>query len=1045
MISNLFRKTISIIIIFMLILSFCSVALAEEEGLRWADGTADQERWYTYEETLNPGDAITAPLAENDSGDEITYTWYDSSGLEVGTDIELTLIHGGQYQCRITDGSGNWLYYYVNVRLTNGLRWTDGAEGNNKEDTYSNISPGDSIVVPGVESGYGEITYTWYDDNWETVGNESSLTVNVGGDYRCDITDGSGSWLYYYAHVRFETGLRWADGTADQERWYTYEEALNPGDTITAPLAENDSGDEITYTWYDYYGQEVGTNIELTLIHGGQYRCRITDGSGNWLLYYADVRLINGLRWTDGAEGNNKEDTYSNISPGDSIVVPGVESGYGEITYTWYDDNWETVGNESSLTVNVGGDYRCDITDGSGSWLYYYAHVRFETGLRWADGTADQERWYTYEEALNPGDTITAPLAENDSGDEITYTWYNNNLEECGSDIELTIHNGGNYTCRISDGSGNRLEYSARVRFPSGLRWADGDKWESKTETIYIGQEGFIDIIAPTAINRDSVAYPIQYTWYEVYSHDIIVESPSMSVDNIGYFLCEITDGSGNCLYYYVDVKFASGLKWADGDDSESKNDVYQLNSEGYAEVTVPKVVNDGNDDYVITYTWKDEYGEEIGYGSTVRLESVGNYTCWITDGSGSWLYYYVAVNNNSGLRWKDDTEGTRKEETLYINPGETIKLNAEAINNNNIDYPIVYGWIVDDDWSIIDDSTPTITVSEPGHYRCEISDGSGNWLIYSADIIAVKRVYGSTRYQTAMLQADQLKDTLGVDRFDSIIVATGENYADALSGAYLGFVKDAPIILARNDQNTISEVKDYISLNLKDGGTVYLLGGPTVVPGGVTEGLNVKVKRLYGSTRYETNLEILKEAGVTNEEIMVCDGTNFADSLSASAAGRPILLVDRSLKPVQSAYLDKLGTSQFYLIGGTGVLPVALENTIKKYGNVKRLGGQDRFETSIKVAEEFFEDSDRAVLAYSHNYPDGLCGGTLAAYNYAPLLLVRNDPNNVNTIKEFTTKAGIKSGIVLGGPTLVSDASVRSIFDMKSQEDIHVYPPHID
>ena len=336
---------------------------------------------------------------------------------------------------------------------------------------------------------------------------------------------------------------------------------------------------------------------------------------------------------------------------------------------------------------------------------------------------------------------------------------------------------------------------------------------------------------------------------------------------------------------------------------------------------------------------------------------------------------------------------------------------------------------------------TKEATAKEEGEmlYTCTVCGGIYTEVIPTLADQGVKRVYGDTRFQTALLQANELKEFLGVEKFDSIIVATGTNYADALSGAYLGYVKAAPILLVQNSKgDVVADVNDYIKNNIKSGGTVYLLGGEAVVTGDVTKGLDVTTKRLYGDTRYETNIEILKEAGVGNKEIMVCDGTGFADSLSASAAKLPILLVKRELNDTQRKYLSTLPGNDFYLVGGTGVLPTTLENELKSnYGSVERLGGADRYETSTKVAEKFFKNPEKAIVAYAMNYPDGLCGGTLAAYMNAPLLLVRDDKTAV-TIK-YTKANGVKSGMVLGGSTLVSDKSVRDIFEMKDTDEIYV------
>ena len=43
---------------------------------------------------------------------------------------------------------------------------------------------------------------------------------------------------------------------------------------------------------------------------------------------------------------------------------------------------------------------------------------------------------------------------------------------------------------------------------------------------------------------------------------------------------------------------------------------------------------------------------------------------------------------------------------------------------------------------------------------------------------------------------AEQLKANLGVEKFQTIVVACGTDFADALSGSYLASVKNAPILI---------------------------------------------------------------------------------------------------------------------------------------------------------------------------------------------------------------------------------------------------------
>ncbi len=302
-----------------------------------------------------------------------------------------------------------------------------------------------------------------------------------------------------------------------------------------------------------------------------------------------------------------------------------------------------------------------------------------------------------------------------------------------------------------------------------------------------------------------------------------------------------------------------------------------------------------------------------------------------------------------------------------------------------------------------------------------------------------VTRVFGASRYETSIKSADAFKEQLGIDKFDAVILADGRNYADALAGSYLSCVKKAPILLVRNTAAEIKLVQDYIKANLNAGGTIYMLGGTAVVPDAAVAGLSdYTTKRLWGTDRYATNVEILKEAGVSGDEILVASGTGFADSLSASATGKPILLVKNVIQPSQKEYVETtLKGKKFYLIGGTGAVNQDFETYFKGLGTVTRIAGATRYETSANVAKEFFPEPKAAVLAFGTNFPDGLCGGSVANAMGGPLLLATS--GKADQAAAYAKANGIKTGAVLGGPTLINDAAVKTIFQMGANDKIVV------
>ncbi len=328
-------------------------------------------------------------------------------------------------------------------------------------------------------------------------------------------------------------------------------------------------------------------------------------------------------------------------------------------------------------------------------------------------------------------------------------------------------------------------------------------------------------------------------------------------------------------------------------------------------------------------------------------------------------------------------------------------------------------------------------------------SDSRGEFVDYNNDNISVRikgftssetyrtvdinRYAGTTRYITAEEVSNALKDLQQVQDFETVIIASGENYPDALSGSYLSKVNDnAPILLTSPTQeaNTIR----YISNNLKNGGIVYILGGTGAVSNKIESDLNRKgfyVKRLAGNNRYETNLAILEETKAYGEDILVCSGSGYADSLSASAVGKPILLVGDTLSREQHDYLAGLYDSDAYIVGGIGAVNADLEfEMMPLVDKVHRLEGLNRYHTSALVAETFFEKgAPTVVFAYGQNFPDGLSGGPLALELGAPLLLVDNYKANAEYAKAYVgTIQELYTVNVLGGKPLIPDDILQYI-----------------
>lgn len=333
-------------------------------------------------------------------------------------------------------------------------------------------------------------------------------------------------------------------------------------------------------------------------------------------------------------------------------------------------------------------------------------------------------------------------------------------------------------------------------------------------------------------------------------------------------------------------------------------------------------------------------------------------------------------------------------------------------------------------------ETTKTVEI-EPGDHSYE--DGVCN----VCGDCSVKRIFGESRIETALGVADKLKEVLNVESFDAIIVAYGDNFADALAGSYLANVKSAPILLNRDKNAMVESNLEYIKNNLSENGVVYLLGGTAVLSEEVEKDLEgYNVKRLAGEKRFETNLAILEEAGVKDEEILIVTGWEFADSLSASATGLPIFLADTnngSLTDDQVAFLKSHKDNKYTIIGGTAAISEALESAIEEVvgKDIQRVFGEKREETSTQIARTYFKDVESVVVAYSFNFPDGLCGGPLAHAMNAPLILTTEGKENAAT--EYIKESDVKSGYVLGGEVVLKDETIKTVFSLSDFAEIGI------
>lgn len=318
---------------------------------------------------------------------------------------------------------------------------------------------------------------------------------------------------------------------------------------------------------------------------------------------------------------------------------------------------------------------------------------------------------------------------------------------------------------------------------------------------------------------------------------------------------------------------------------------------------------------------------------------------------------------------------------------------------------------------------------------------------------VNVQRVAGDTRYDT---MSELISNVGGWSASDKVILASGAYYPDALAASALAGVYDAPIILT--DPTELSS-KAAATIKQLNPSTIYVVGGPSAVSdAALQEATNIcgsNTIRLYGSTRYETSLEILRQCNSSSDTVIVATGANYADSLSVSpfayVTKSPIVLCDPYGGLAQEAIeaIRAGGFSRAILVGGNAAVPDVvisqLNNANIATDGIRRLSGATRYETStqitaFEISETRLFTADSLGFATGSNYADALAMGPCMGRINSPLLLVDNGAQTVCAyIERF--KGNVGNAFVAGGINAVSNDDYQRIVVALTPNDTSTQP----
>ena len=205
----------------------------------------------------------------------------------------------------------------------------------------------------------------------------------------------------------------------------------------------------------------------------------------------------------------------------------------------------------------------------------------------------------------------------------------------------------------------------------------------------------------------------------------------------------------------------------------------------------------------------------------------------------------------------------------------------------------------------------------------------------------------------------------------------------------------------------------------------------------------SVSTKTLAGETRMETAVEISKEGWPNGaDKVIIVNGYSNADGITATplatAMNAPILLTDKNSVPSSTlAQIKKLNPKDIIIIGGTNAVGDSVKNQLINNTNasVQRIGGEDRHQTSLKIAKELnhYNNIDKVYLANGYaGEVDALTIASKAGQDKQPIILTNKNEIPKDTYNWLKNER-LKTGYVIGGRDVISTEVMHQLNEITS------------
>ena len=523
----------------------------------------------------------------------LSYEWQNSNGDSIGNDVNLIIDQAG-------------LYTFIVINNDNGCIATDTAEVL----LDANVPVADAgenglltceiteLTLDGSNSSGGSLVFEWQDENGNTISDQQTTDVSNPGIYTLFVTD-LDNGCSSSASVEITEDVLAPNADAGQNSLLNciIDEVLLDG-------GNSSGGSNLSYEWQNSSMDIIGTEDSVIVSETDVYILILTN-------------LDNGCTASDMVEVDADYDApISNAGPEGlltcnetEVILDGSASaGSDTLTFEWFDENNNSIGNDTTLNVNIPGNYILVVTDqNNGCTESSNVIVNEDVSSPSADAGENTSLTCDITEV-----TLTGSGSGNPGG--VSFEWQDTSGNVIGMNASILVDETGIYTLIVTDND-NGCTATSLVEVTPDVNIPLADAGAGNTLTCAI-------IEVPLDGSNSSSGANYSYEWQDETGTPFSNDQNTTTISSGTYTLI-VTDNNNGCTSASSVEIFEDYVSpTADaGQDGILTCDI--------TEITLDGSNSNGTD---LSYEWLNESNQAVGNQSVVQVSETGQYTLVVTE-----------------------------------------------------------------------------------------------------------------------------------------------------------------------------------------------------------------------------------------------------------------------------------------------------------------------------------------------------------------------------------------------------------------------------